>query len=186
MGSIVTELVLPTPALPVPSLPTQAAGAVVPAIVAGAGERAARRFPEFFAATIRNANTRAAYHRAVVRFFAWCEAHGLDELALIEPLHVAAYVEQLGRSFEKPTVKQHLAAVRMLFDWLAADGILAEGSRALRRSVRRAPATSGRHPQAGPRTAARAPATRADRLRQALHLSQSRARQPGPILEAAC
>ena len=44
---------------------------------------------------------------------------------MIEPLHVAAYVEQLGREFEKPTVKQHLAAVRMLFDWLAAGGVLA-------------------------------------------------------------
>ena len=115
-----SEFVLPSSALPASALKAYAVGAVIPAIVAGAGERAARRFLEFFAATIRNPNTRAAYHRAVVRFFAWCEAHGLDELALIEPLHVAAYVEQLGRGFEKPTVKQHLAAVRMLFNWLAA------------------------------------------------------------------
>ena len=118
------ELVLPSPALPVSASAASQVG-VIPAIVAGAGERASRRFLEFFAATIRNPNTRAAYHRAVVRFFAWCEAHGLDELTLIEPLHVAAYVEQLGRDFEKPTVKQHLAAVRMLLDWLAAGGILA-------------------------------------------------------------
>ncbi|MGE0148023.1 MAG: tyrosine-type recombinase/integrase [Parvibaculaceae bacterium] len=104
---------------------TQTTGGVIPAVVAGAGERAARRFLEFFAATIRNPNTRAAYHRAAVRFFAWCEHHGIGELALIEPLHVAAYVEQLGRAFEKPTVKQHLAAVRMLFDWLVTGGILA-------------------------------------------------------------
>jgi hypothetical protein len=33
-------------------------------------------------------------------------------------LHVAAYIEALGKDFEKPTVKQHLAAIRMLFDWL--------------------------------------------------------------------
>ena len=120
-----SELVLPSPALPAPALAAQPAGAVIPAIVAGAGERAARRFLEFFAPTIRNPNTRSAYHRAAVRFFAWCEAHGLDELALIEPLHVAAYVEQLGRGFEKPTVKQHLAAVRMLFDWLTTGGVMA-------------------------------------------------------------
>jgi len=31
---------------------------------------------------------------------------------------VAAYVEQCGDSLWKPTVKQHLAAVRMLSDWL--------------------------------------------------------------------
>lgn len=125
MGSgIVSELVLPSPALAAPALAASQAG-VIPAIVAGAGERAARRFLEFFAATIRNPNTRAAYYRAVVRFFAWCEQYGLNELVLIEPLHVAAYVEQLGRDFEKPTVKQHLAAIRMLFDWLAAGGILA-------------------------------------------------------------
>ncbi len=42
----------------------------------------------------------------------------IDKIADIEPLHVAAYVEALGKDFEKPTVKQHLAAIRMLFDWL--------------------------------------------------------------------
>ena len=121
-----SELVLPSPALPSPApVVAQDTNNVVPAVIAGAGERATRRFLEFFAATIRNPNTRAAYYRAVVRFFAWCEAHGLDELALIEPLHVAAYVEQLGRGFEKPTVKQHLDDVRLLFDWLAAGGVLA-------------------------------------------------------------
>jgi site-specific recombinase XerC len=31
---------------------------------------------------------------------------------------VAAYIEGLGQSMSKPTVKQHLAAGRMLFDWL--------------------------------------------------------------------
>ena len=112
-------------ALPKPTYATGGSTAIVPAVVAGAGERAARRFLEFFAATIRNPNTRAAYHRAVVRFFAWCEHYGIGELMLIEALHVAAYVEQLGRDFEKPTVKQHLAAVRMLFDWLVTGGILA-------------------------------------------------------------
>jgi hypothetical protein len=32
--------------------------------------------------------------------------------------HVSAYVEVLTRSYKAPTVKQHLAAIRMLFDWL--------------------------------------------------------------------
>ena len=47
------------------------------------------------ATTIRNQNTRAAYHRAVRHFFAWLEEHGIDELVAIEPLHVAAYIEAL-------------------------------------------------------------------------------------------
>ena len=51
--------------------------------------------------------------------------HHLGQLADIEPLHVAAYIEALGKDFEKPTVKQHLAAIRMLFDWLVTGGILA-------------------------------------------------------------
>jgi hypothetical protein len=79
-----------------------AARVVVPAPVADASEGAARRFLEFFAATIRNKNTRLAYYRAVVRFFTWCECHQLTELVAIEPLHVAAYIEELQRGCKKP------------------------------------------------------------------------------------
>jgi integrase/recombinase XerD len=102
-----------------------AASTVVPAIVADAGDAAAKRFLEFFPGTIRNKNTRTAYLHAVSRFFAWCEHHQLGQLADIEPLHVAAYIEVLGKDFEKPTVKQHLAAIRMLFDWLVTGQIVA-------------------------------------------------------------
>ena len=70
--------------------------------------------PEFFAATICNKNTRVAYLHAVDRSFTWCERDRIDELAGIEPLRVAAYIEALENNFEKPTVKQHLAAIRML------------------------------------------------------------------------
>ena len=59
------------------------------------------------------------------RFFAWCDHQRLGEIADIEPLHVAAYVEALGKDFEKPTVKQHLAAIRMLFDWLVVGQVVA-------------------------------------------------------------
>jgi site-specific recombinase XerD len=100
-------------------------GVVVPRIVADAGDRAARRFLEFFAATIRNKNTRMAYYRACCRFFAWCDQHHIGEIADIEPLHVAAYVEAMAKDFEKPTVKQHLAAIRMLFDWLVTGQVVA-------------------------------------------------------------
>jgi site-specific recombinase XerD len=97
----------------------------VPVIIADAGDHAARRFLEFFAATIRNKNTRMDYYRACCRFFDWCEHHKLGALADIEPLHVAAYIEAMQSGFEKPSVKQHLAAIRMLFDWLVTSQIVA-------------------------------------------------------------
>ena len=97
----------------------------MPRVIAAAGDQAARRFLEFFAATIRNKNTRMAYHRACCRFFAWCDHHAIGEIADIEPLHVAAHVEAMAKDFEKPTVKQRLAAIRMLFDWLVTGQIVA-------------------------------------------------------------
>src|SRR5271167_4061368 len=112
-------------------LPTVASGAhtfdrpiVVPALVADIGPRAAKRFANFFG-SIANDNTRAAYQRACQNFFAWCDAAGLDELAAIEPIHVRAYVKSMAGKFEKPTIKQHLAAIRMLFDYLVVGQILA-------------------------------------------------------------
>jgi hypothetical protein len=98
---------------------------VVPAVIAGAGAHAARRFLEFFAATIRNKNTRMAYYRAACHFFTWVEQHQIGELADIEPIHVAAYMEVLQTTAAKPTVKLHLAAIRMLFDWLVVGQVLA-------------------------------------------------------------
>ena len=97
----------------------------IPAAIAAAGERAARRFLEFFAATIRNRNTRMAYYRAACSFFIWLERNGLTDLADIEPVHVAAYIEALQATAAKPTVKQHLAAIRHLFDWLVVGQVLA-------------------------------------------------------------
>jgi site-specific recombinase XerD len=97
----------------------------VPAMILTAGDHAVRRFLEFFAAQIRNKNTRTAYYRAVCHFFGWVEQHRIGELADIEPLHVAAYIEALQATAAKPTVKQHLAAIRMLFDWLIIGQVLA-------------------------------------------------------------
>lgn len=37
---------------------------------------------------------------------------------------IAAYIEQLAAYRSKPTVKQHLAALRMLFDWMVTGGHL--------------------------------------------------------------
>jgi site-specific recombinase XerD len=89
---------------------------VVPAIVANAGDAAAERFLEFFAANIRNKNTRSAYYRQVCQFLRWCEGRNVTELRSIRPMLVAAYIETMKG--EPQTVKQGLAAIRMLFDWL--------------------------------------------------------------------
>lgn len=101
-----------------------AASASLPALVTAAGGRAERRFLEFFAATIRNPHTRRAYARAVADFLAWCDARRVPALAAVQPLHVAAWVEQLGRERSAPTVKLRLAAVRHLFDWLVTGGVV--------------------------------------------------------------
>ena len=90
---------------------------IVPALIADAGEQAGWRYVEFFTANIRNPHTRRAYARACSRFFAWCEDRGLT-LATIRPFDVAAWVEELQEQHTAPGVKQQLAAVRMLFDWL--------------------------------------------------------------------
>lgn len=96
----------------------------VPAIIMSASERGAYRFLEFFAANIRNQNTRAAYYRNVCAFFRWCETRKITQLEEISSFHVAGYLELLTKQRSAPTVKQHLAAVRMLFDWLVTGQIV--------------------------------------------------------------
>jgi site-specific recombinase XerD len=112
-------------AKPARSIEAASATVVVPAIIANAGEHATRSFREFFATTIHNRNTRSAYLHAVNRFFAWCEHHKPGRLADIKPLHVVAYIKALGKHVQKPTVKQHLAAIRMLFGWLVTSQVIA-------------------------------------------------------------
>jgi integrase/recombinase XerD len=98
-------------------------GIIVPSLIADLGDDATRRFLEFFTANIRNKNTRAAYARAVGQFLAWCEDRGVA-LRAVEPMLVAIYVERLQETKAKPTVKQHLAALRMLFDWLVTGHVI--------------------------------------------------------------
>src|SRR5277367_2796913 len=85
---------VPAESGPLPASETRrAGGTVVPAIVAAGGDKAMRRFLEFFAVTIDNKNTRDAYLHACRRFFAWCDRReDIAELADIEPMHVAAYI----------------------------------------------------------------------------------------------
>ena len=93
------------------------AALALPEIITREGKKTAKRFLEFFTANIRNKNTRLAYVRAVGQFLSWCDEHGAG-LKEIEPMIVAAYIEQLTRDRAPQTVKQHLAAIRMLFDWM--------------------------------------------------------------------
>ena len=119
---------IPKPAWPVATVRSGAlavlsSSAVVPVLVASIGDQASWRYVEFFTANIRNPNTRRAYARACSRFFAWCEERGLT-LATIRPFDVAAWVEGLQQHHAAPGVKQQLAAVRMLFDWLITGQVM--------------------------------------------------------------
>ena len=95
-----------------------------PALIAIAGERASYRFLEFFTARIRNPHTRRSYGRAVVDFLGWLEERGIHDIRGVNSVVIAAWVEQMQQEHPAPTVKQRLAAVRMLMDWLATGGVL--------------------------------------------------------------
>ncbi len=105
-------------------VPARASIPNLPALVATSGERAARRFLEFFASNIRNRHTRLAYSHAVGLFLTWCEAQGVYSLADVQPLHVATWIEAQTQEAAAPTVKQRLAAIRHLFDWLVVGQIV--------------------------------------------------------------
>jgi site-specific recombinase XerD len=100
--------------------------APVPALIAAAGEDAARHFLNFFIASIRNRNTRRSYARQVRLFLLWCEQHSVRDVRDIRTEHVAAYIETLTRSpLETASVKQALSSLRMLFDWLVVHQVVA-------------------------------------------------------------
>ena len=96
----------------------------LPALLTTAEAQTQTRFWEFFAAQIRNKHTRRAYGQATGQFLFWCEKAGVLSIAGVKPLHVATYIEQLGRDRSAPTVKQHLAAIRHLFDWLVTGQVM--------------------------------------------------------------
>lgn len=102
---------------------TSTSSFLLPPSIASLGDDAGRAFVEFFAAQIRNPNTRAAYFRNVQRFLTFIEAAGIP-LRAVQPFHVAAFIEELGRQYSVPTVKQHLAALRMLGAFLVIRQVL--------------------------------------------------------------
>lgn len=112
------------------NLPAVSSSFLLPLAVAELGHSAENAFVEFFTAQIRNANTRAAYLRACLRFCAWLQQTGL-QLEELQPMHVAAYIELMskakdhgGAGLSPATVKQHLAAIRMLCNFLVVRQVL--------------------------------------------------------------
>ncbi|MBA2526907.1 MAG: site-specific integrase, partial [Pyrinomonadaceae bacterium] len=95
----------------------------LPPIITDEGPKATKRFLEFFTANIRNPNTRLSYARAVGAFLSWCDERRVS-LQQIEPMIVAAYVEELTKERAPQTVKQSLAAIRMLFDWMVVGQVI--------------------------------------------------------------
>lgn len=60
----------------------------LPAIIRQAGHNARFAFEEFFHAKIRNAHTRRAYRRSVLRFLEWCELRN-RQLQQVSPARVS-------------------------------------------------------------------------------------------------
>ena len=103
---------------------------LIPALIADAGEQAGWRYVEFFTANIRNPNTRRAYARACSQFFAWCDERSLT-LITIRSFDVASYSENRQQTHSAPDVKQQIAAIRMLFDWLGVEEVAVDYDEAL-------------------------------------------------------
>ncbi|MEO0632485.1 MAG: tyrosine-type recombinase/integrase, partial [Planctomycetota bacterium] len=98
--------------------------------IASLGQDAGDAFVDFFTAQIRNPNTRAAYGRNVGFFLSWLDEQGI-ELKKVQPFHVAAYIELLGTPTDEGgqglavgSVKQHLASIRRLCDFLVIRQVL--------------------------------------------------------------
>jgi site-specific recombinase XerD len=105
-------------------VPARISAVLLPAPVSASGPKAAERFVDFFTSNIRNRHTREAYGRAVNDFMRWCEEHGVRSLTAVKSLHVAAWIEEQALESSAPTVKQRLAAIRHLFDWLVVGQIV--------------------------------------------------------------
>lgn len=101
----------------------QVSRGIAPAIIQAEGSGTRERFFEYFFATIDNDHTRHAYMRAVYRFMAWADHRGLT-LGTLRPLVIAAYIQGLKKDLSIPSVKQHLAAIRGLFDYLVTGQIV--------------------------------------------------------------
>src|SRR6202045_3174452 len=83
--------------------------------------KTAETFLELLGARVRNPNTRSAYRVAWRSFLAFCSARQL-ELGKVKAYHVGSWLDQHPGS--RSTQRQHLAAVRLLFDSLMMRGVV--------------------------------------------------------------
>jgi integrase/recombinase XerD len=97
--------------------------AQLPTVIVEAGDRAQHAYVEFFTARIPNRNTRIAYARACNAFLAELE-RGEIALTDVRSHHVAIYIAHLSQRMSAPSVKQHLAAIRQLFDWMVVSQVV--------------------------------------------------------------
>ena len=149
LTTVVTPALPPSPALPVADIQVPAASPGVgenmvaegwqveglPDVIRRAGPVAERAMLEFLNDDRRSPNTKQAYANAAMKFMDWCDDRGLN-LPDITPFVVRAYVKQMQREYAPATLKQHLAAIRLLFDHFVVAGVLPLN-----------PATSVRPPQ---------------------------------------
>ena len=88
----------------------------VPKIIEAAGPRAEVQYMTFYLNAQFTTNTKTAYWSANYRFLDWCGSRGL-ELHGINSDVVLSYFH--NQRFSASALRQHLSAIRKLFDWLA-------------------------------------------------------------------
>lgn len=102
-------------------------GESLPSLVERCGPAAVRAWRDFFAGTLPNKHTRAAYNLAVRRFLGWCQDRGIG-LQEITAGDMGVYIREHPGAV--PTVKQHLSGIRRYFN-LPGGACGCEGDRSL-------------------------------------------------------
>src|SRR6266849_7923622 len=78
-----------------------------------------------------------------------CSSAGVASIAAVQPVHVAPWIEAGTRELAAPSVKQRLAAIRHLFDWLVTGQVVPVNPAASVRGLRHV-VTSGQTPVLDP------------------------------------
>jgi len=100
-------------------------GWVVPELIEASGARVRNRILDYLGAKIENDNTRLAYMRVIAKFCSFIEDQGGERLQSVAALDIAAYLRSLKNDGAAiATQKQHMAALRMLFDELVTGGAM--------------------------------------------------------------
>ena len=99
-------------------VPSSTIAGGLPALIAVSGDRAALRFLEFSPSTSAPATHGRRTPTLPPHSCAGVKSKGLANSSVFSRCNVAEYVELLEGELSAPRVKQHLACIRMLFDWL--------------------------------------------------------------------